>query len=266
VAENALQTFETLVNVTPSIAFGKRSDGTWKKLHVLLSTETGAKLLGVYFTHLASSSAKAGKGLPALPLTGSGGLQLTGDDMLQICRGSLQLLVKSSDNPSEVLLTQTVRNLVFLGRCFAVNGLKRRTSGLEHDPEEDNDLSAIEYLFGRLSYAIRQENISTVSRSAAIDCQAALVSTIDAVPNISTVLRPLYTLTDPSVPNRESVLADKARELLDLLQKKLGKDAYIKALSAVQVEAKERRNDRRTKRRIEVATVPGKRRKLRQSL
>ena len=271
----ALATLHTLIDVSPSIAFSNQSLGMWQSVHTHLDSanmdtrEVAAKLIEEYFSHLASSSSKSGSGLSAVPLRGTYGLKLEGQEMRQICQSSLQVLLSGVDDSTEALATQTVRNLVFLGRCFAANLMEWHNSDrmLSYNGDEDgdavndiSDLSAIEYLLNQLSYITRQENLPILSRTSAVQCQIALIKHIDEVPDIAALVKPLYLLTDPAVPkpNDEAfkALTDLARELLDAIQQKSGTDVYLSALGEARSYAKSRREDRRQKRKIAAVSAP----------
>ena len=277
VVMNALQTLEVLMETTPTVAFDKGSNGIWQRLQTYIKfqhvnvKEISARLLGTFFSHVASSSSKNGIGLSTLPLRGSEGLKLSAADMRQMCYASLRALRARSDESSDTFVAQTVRNLVFLGRCFVANGMRWRVDGDlasdegNMDDEDDapqTDSSALGYLFNRLSYIVRQDSISAISRTAAVQCQAALLNHTPTIPQLHSIIRPLYSLTDPSIPQplgeAHKDLTDKARELLDSTQKKVGTEAYVAALGVARAEAKAKRTERRQKRRIEAVSAPEK--------
>ena len=280
VVQNALQAFEVLLDVVPTVAFAKESAGIWRSLQKFVALahadtkEAVAKLIGSCFSNVASASSKASAGLSAVPLRGSEGLKLGADEMREICYASLKALRVGTTGLSETLVAQTVRNLVFLGRCFAANAMNWRTESTlasddsdegeveENEASTRQDSSAIAYLFNRLSYIIRQDNFPTVSRTAALQCQSALLNHVPAIPDLQSVVRPLYSLTDPLIPQppgeAHKVLIDSAREMLAAVQKKVGTETYVAALGAARAEAKERREERRQKRRIEAVSAPEK--------
>jgi U3 small nucleolar RNA-associated protein 20 len=272
---SALATLHTLIDVSPSIAFSNQSLSMWQSVHAHLNSvnmdtrEAAAKLIEEYFSHLASSSSKSGPGLSAVPLRGTCGLKLEGQEMRQICQSSLQVLLSGVDDSTEALATQIVRNLVFLGRCFAANRMEWHNTDrmLSYNGDEAggaandiSDLSAIEYLLNQLSYITRQENLPILSRTSAVQCQIALIKHIDEVPDVAALVKPLYLLTDPAVPkpNDEAfkALTDLARELLDAIQQKSGTDVYLSALGEARSYAKSRREDRRQKRKIAAVSAP----------
>ncbi|KAK3718012.1 U3 snoRNP protein [Vermiconidia calcicola] len=275
--QSTLQTFETLVDVAPKVAFARESASIWKALQKIVTQQhadvktTAARLLGVYFSNVASASSKAGIGLSAVPLRGSEGLELAADDMRQMCYGSLRALRNAPGDSNESFVAQIVRNLVFLGRCFASNGIHWRSSEVflngdtvddEDDAVHDKDPSAIAYLFNRLSYIIRADKPSVLARIAAVDGQIALINHVSAVPDINTVVRSLYVLTDPSIPRPPSEayskLVEKAQELLDVIQKKIGTQPYLSVLGGARAAAKAKREERRQKRKIEAVSAPEK--------
>lgn len=133
---------------------------------------------------------------------------------------------------------QSVRNLVFLGRCCAQNGLDlQKTSaedvGSESEDERDDDeeaddkvngevintngaepvKSAIRYIFGQISSLLRREVLSTrpealIPKTASIALLAALVHHLDVEqiqPSLPTILLPLQHLTDSSIPAPRSL-------------------------------------------------------------
>ncbi|KAK0946947.1 U3 snoRNP protein [Friedmanniomyces endolithicus] len=276
-----LDTFSVMVEVASETAFAAASATVWETVRqCLTATNTdvqgsAATLIGAYFSHLASSSAQEGEGLAMLPLVGSGGLKLDATGMRHTCLTCLQSLMGSSDQTNESLTAQTLRNLAFLGRCFAANGMPWQASDgnneteLEDDADEEKTAegsqqasSALGYLLSQLSYILRQENLPVPARVAALQCQAAIVNQLQSVPNLQSLIRPLYVLTEPSLTQPATAahrdLIDKARELLDLVQKKVGAEVYISALGEARKGAQTKREERRRKRKVEAVSAPEK--------
>ncbi|KAK5119493.1 hypothetical protein LTR85_007593 [Meristemomyces frigidus] len=272
-----LDTFTVMVDTAADTAYAASSAAIWANVHqCLVATssdiqETAAKLVGAYFSHLASSTSKAGEGLAAIPLRGSGGLELDADGMRAVCRTSLRALRTTLNATPESLTAQTVRNVAFLGRCFAANEMLWRDEEAESEDEDEvqeaedakvqkRGSTALAYLLNRLSYIIRQDNLSVNARTAALQCQATLINQLQDIPNLQSVLRPLYSLTDPSIPQPQTEanrnLIDKARELLDLVQKKVGTERYVRTLGETRKEARAKRDERRQKRKIEAVSAP----------
>ncbi|KAK0895105.1 U3 snoRNP protein [Friedmanniomyces endolithicus] len=276
-----LDTFSVMVEVASATAFASASATIWESVRQCLTATnadvqaSAANLIGAYFSHLASSSAQEGEGLAMLPLIGSGGLKLDATGMRHTCLTCLQSLMASSDQTNESLTGQTLRNLAFLGRCFAANGMpwqagnSNNVTELEDDADEEGDAevpqqasSALGYLLGQLSYILRQENLPVPARVAALQCQAAIVNQLQSIPNLHSLIRPLYVLTEPSLTQPATAahrdLIDKARELLDLVQKKVGAEIYIAALGEARKGAQTKREERRRKRKVEAVSAPEK--------
>lgn len=127
---------------------------------------------------------------------------------------------------------QSVRNLVFLGRCCAQNGLEFQQTDAEvaeeaasEDEDEDDDTgdnidgdekktsgikskSALRYIFSQISSLLRREVISSrpnvlVPKTASIALLAALIRHLEAeqiLSSLPVILLPLQHLTDASIP------------------------------------------------------------------
>ncbi|KAK5188921.1 U3 snoRNP protein, partial [Cryomyces antarcticus] len=203
---------------------------------------------------------------------------------------SASLRALRAPNISQELATQTVKNLVFLGRCFGANGLRWRSSnneaagGVDASDEEDDDQdditatsskkSALQHLFERLSAILRRETSTTRGASlhlktASLQLVASLCTTLPnttLAPSLPTLLLPLHNLTDasiaaptstdPSFTDAYKSLTSTAQEVLALLQKKLGTTAFVAAMQAVQKTVRERREGRRVKRRLDAVSAP----------
>nr|POE93298.1 u3 small nucleolar rna-associated protein 20 [Quercus suber] len=287
--QHILETFTVIVDLMPETAFASLSSDIWNTIQRCLAVanitvrETASTLIGTYFSHLASSTVKTEYALAAVPLRGSDGLELTAAEMRKVCRSSLRVFMTADSNLSETLAAQTIRNLGFLARCFAANNIiwqndKRNGVDSENDaeknvdepnaeddtaPAEDNSFTALFYLLNRLSYIIRQETYSASARAAALTAQQVILSTLSPLSFqelLPTILRPLYALTDPSIPQppgeAHKVLTDHAREMMELVRKKLGAEAYMRILGQVRKEIQATRLERRKKRRIEAVAAP----------
>lgn len=290
---DALKAFTALVETSPAVALSRKSAKLWSAIQAIPESsndqilELVASLLGLYFTDFASTSSKLPNGLASLPLRGSGGLELDEEDLRRLCVVHLRALRAVSDQSPEALAAQNIRNLAFLGRCFAANGVLWR--GLtqqeesddngDEDSDDDDDASddeesshaangkttrsALSYLLLRLSKLVLQPTNSPAARLAAMSCTAILLPHLprESLP-VQSLLRPLYALTDPSIPNPATPayksLEDKAHELLEVMQKKLGQQEYVDVLAVTRAEAKARRDGRRQKRRIEAVAAPEK--------
>ncbi|RAR04135.1 heat repeat-containing protein [Stemphylium lycopersici] len=266
-----------------------------------------AELLGTYFAHLGVSNKDAGLG--ALPLEGSGGLQLAEQNMTQLCNAFLRNLL----NPevSEQLCLQSVKNIAFLARCLAVNGAKWHWQKTDEDEEvreattvtdadvaatEDEDFggfspppespkakkaedappTAIHRLMIRLSGIVRKDKSTMNAKTTIMNLFDTIAAKFPLEPlstSLPHLLTTLSTLTDAtatfpkssaqSAPNSTpndpyKALTDKAREVMNTLQKRLGTQEYLRVMGEVQKGVRERREERRRKRKVEAIVDPEK--------
>lgn len=255
-----------------------------------------AELMGTYFAHLAITNKDVGLG--ALPLKGSGGLQLAEQNMIQLSNASLRNLLIS--DVSEQLCTQSVKNIAFLARCLAVNGAKwqwhnvddedeaeetPQTNGVDEDASSEEGVdtkktppAAIHRLMIRLSGIIRRDTSSMNAKTAIINLLETMAAKFPLEPlttSLPHLLTTLNTLVDPATtiprahtntsstslnePNElYKALIDKARETMNTLQKRLGTQEYLKIMGDVQKAVRERREQRRMKRKVEAVADPEK--------
>lgn len=294
----ALQLFTKLCKTVPSIVLTEECAPIWSSVreslffpHAWVKT-CAANLVGIWLADLAKANAASGYG--SVPLVGSSGLKLDREAMLQLIRASTRCL--HTPGISEELAMQTVRNIVFLGRCFAQNNLEFSRAGPEEpqadeaidesdsgeeDQDNANDMKssakpAVQYIFQQVSLILRRETLTTkaeslIPKTASMGLLAALCRHLDTeqiMPSLPVILLPLQHLTDQSIPAPRSsdrdfqeaykALVSNAHEILDLLQKKLGTTEYVAQMARVQEAIKERREGRRVKRRIEAVADPEK--------
>lgn len=284
----ALQAFLKVCQAYPTIAFSATNAPTWVAIRHCLAFPhvwvklSGAKVLGTLFADFAR--ANAGSEGARLPLKGSGGLYLTAEEMIAIARISLRSLRVSSSN--EALASQSVRNLVFLGRNFGDTSIgngndhpeaKRENLNSEEEeesPSPETRKTALQFIFERVSAIIRRGPVTTKAQAltpikAALQLVGALCNHLHEsllASSIETILLPLHNLTDPSIPTPFSsdeafntsykALVANSTEIMTLLQRKLGTTKYIANLAKVREGVKDRREGRRVKRRIEVVAEP----------
>ncbi|PGH05011.1 hypothetical protein AJ79_06897 [Helicocarpus griseus UAMH5409] len=292
---HSLQLFVKLCQLFPAIALSEDCAEIWPHVceslffpHAWIKS-CAASLVGIWFADEAKGNAAAGYG--SVPLNSASGLKLEGSAMLDITRASLLCLKSAS--LTEDLATQTIRNLVFLGRCFGQNSLefpKKKTGELADDVSEDSDVEnnmdtapvkptkqnkpAIEYIFERTAAILRREPRTTraeslIGKTACMKLLAALCTHLDIAqinPSLQTILLPLLHLTDPSIPAPRSLdeqfqityksLVSSSQEILDLLQKKLGTTDFVAQMTVARESVKSRREGRRVKRRIEAVADP----------
>ncbi|PYH41444.1 putative HEAT repeat protein (DRIM) [Aspergillus saccharolyticus JOP 1030-1] len=291
----ALQLFSKLCKTVPTMTLSPERAPIWAAVreslfytHAWVKT-CATNLIGTWFADLARTNAT--KGYASIPLAGSAGLSLDKDAMLQLIRASLRCL--HTPAVSEELAMQSVRNLIFLGRCCAQNGLEfTRANGKdaeldasdsENDDEEGqagakqsspSSKPAIRYIFEQTSSILRRELITTraeslVPKIAAIGLLASLCRHLEVdqiSESLPVIMLPLQHMTDNTIPAprssdevfRESYksLVSNCHEVLDILQKKLGTTEFVKQMGLVQDAIKERREGRRVKRRIEAVAEP----------
>jgi U3 small nucleolar RNA-associated protein 20 len=254
---------------------------------------SAANLVGLCFADIAKQHARDGYG--AFPLAISQGLLLNADAMTQLLRSSVQVLRRNLS--SQELSRQTLINLTFLGRCFNSNGvlldISRKAvhdstpeagtdeSGSDSESEEQqqgisSSIPAIQYLLHQLSSILRHEppklTVQTLlPKQSALDLLSALIpyTTLpNLLPTLHSILTPLHHLTDPSIPAPRNpseefqtafaALTGSAEELLQTIQSHIGDAEYVRARTEVSRQVRQRREGRRTKRRIERVAEPEK--------
>ncbi|KAF2743872.1 hypothetical protein M011DRAFT_489407 [Sporormia fimetaria CBS 119925] len=140
---HSLTVFSKLCKTAPASTFSPAREDFWTAIRSCVSYPhawvklTAAKLLGSFFADVATANADTG--LAAVPLKGSTGLLLTGENMLQLTGAFLRNLF--IPDVTEDLCAQSVRNLAFLARCLAVNGLKWTHHSAKND---DEDMDGVE--------------------------------------------------------------------------------------------------------------------------
>ncbi|KAA8573257.1 hypothetical protein EYC84_003749 [Monilinia fructicola] len=247
----------------------------------LLSAKTSKFM--VCCTNFARTNAEAG--LEGLPLQGSRGLKLSGDDISDFIRRIVGMY--KTPGLTELLAEEIVKNLIFLGRCAGSNNLKWKSSQkvdaeeeeIEADEEEDGESvqnTALQYLFGRVSFILRRETSpprasALVPKTSSLQLLQILCAKLEPsslVPSLRTILLPLHNLTDPSIPmpystddlfrSNYEALKSSSEELLETLKRKVGTQDYSEALLKVREGVKERRAQRSGKRKIAAVSQPEK--------
>ncbi|KAH8705531.1 putative HEAT repeat protein [Talaromyces proteolyticus] len=295
----ALQLFVKVCKAVPSVAFSKRCENLWSIVqeslfypHAWVKT-CAANLVGLWLADVAKNNAV--DGFSKVPLAAKSGLELDKEGMIRLTRGSIRSL--QTPGVSEELAMQSVRNIVFLSRCFAENNLKFSPKHVEEvkedeideesDAEEVEDETAVSngiapsrsllhYIFRQISNILRRETISTradalVPKTSSMALLAAICRHLDTeklMGSLRIILLPLQHLIDPNIPHPRSSdpdfettyksLISSAQEILDLLQKKLGTTEYVTQMASIQENIRARREERRVKRRIEAVVEPEK--------
>lgn len=291
----SLQTFTKLTQLYHSPTMAPDFASLWTSVRQCLLFPHGwvklsaAKLLGTLYADFARKNADAEE--LELPLQGSGGLTLKGEEIIGMTRSLLALL--RVPNVSEELANQSVKNLIFLGRtmgkipslCQQADEQRPETeddyeavsSEDENDAETPRSKSPLAFMLEHCSILIRRGPLTTKAPSL-IPIKSSLLilsfllthlSLSIVTPYLATILLPLHNLTDPTIPSPFSTdesftttykaLVANSSEMMSMLQKRMGTTEYVNILAKVREGVKERREGRRAKRRIEVVTRPEKR-------
>ncbi|KAF2862963.1 hypothetical protein K470DRAFT_255477 [Piedraia hortae CBS 480.64] len=267
----ALETLIVLVETYPEIAFAREAAPLWKQLPEWFAegTTLAARLTILYLSHFA----RRGCDLAALPLS-QGGLEITEGEMRMYAEKGLLALPSTDSSESE-----TVHQLiVFLGKIFSLNGI---------GVEEPLLLPLGRVLVDETVTVSTKEAAGTTFRDVVKASQRAInlggkdaPQTEQDAPqaesetdnltgsegvNLSdgaALLRPLLALTSPvaALPGSYKPIVALAHEILDLLRTKAtgGAEGFNNAMRIATAQARERRDERRQKRRIEAVTDPVK--------
>ena len=141
---------------------------------------------------------------------------------------------------------------------------------------EDAPPTAIHRLMIRLSGIVRKDKSTMNAKTTIMNLFDTIAAKFPLEPLSSSLphlLTTLSTLTDAtatfpkssvqsalnSAPNDPyKALTDKAREVMNTLQKRLGTQEYLKVMGEVQKGVRERREERRRKRKVEAIVDPEK--------
>ena len=289
----ALQAFLEICQKYPIMAFSAANARTWATIRHCLAYPhvwvklSSAKLLGLLFADFARTN--SGKDDVRPTLKSSGGLFLEKEEIIEIARMSLGSLRNPSLN--EELASQSVRNLVFIGRNLTTTSLDDGddpsrmpvldVEAIDDGSEEESSITdcrktPVQFIFERASAIIRRGPLtnkasSLIPMKAALQLVGALCNYLPTsvlAPSNQIILLPLHSLTDPSIPTPYSSdeafvtsykdIVANSSEIMSLLQKKMGTTEYIANLARVREGVKERREGRRVKRRIEAVAQPEK--------
>jgi U3 small nucleolar RNA-associated protein 20 len=287
----ALQLCSVLVRKFPDALLSSTTSPLWAVVRKCLSfphawvKESSAKLLSIYFADFARYNAETS--FVGLPLKNTGGLNLKAEDVVDLIKRSTNML--KTPGLTNDLAGEVIKNLVFLGLVAGANDLAfhaiaQDVSDEEEDEEEQEKRTALQYLFGRLSFILRRETSlprapALIPKTSSLALLSLLVSKLDPsalVSSLQTILLPLSNLTDPSIPTPYSTddlfrskyeeLRSEAERLMEGLKAKLGTRVYSETMIEVRKGVKERREARSGKRRIDAVARPevyaeGKRRK-----
>jgi U3 small nucleolar RNA-associated protein 20 len=262
--------------------------------HIWVQTRASS-LIGLWFTDIAKQQACDGYG--ALPRAASHGLPLNAETMIQLLHSSVRVLrrnIANTDLSRQTLFNLAFLGRCFNSNEVLIN--VRKTSALDSAAEAGADESgsdsdsgeeggkqsqtqsipAIQYLLHQLSSILRHEppklTVQTLlPKQSALDLFNTLLphtALFHLLPTLQSILTPLHHLTDPSIPGPRNAAEDfqtayaaltsSAEEVLQTVQKRVGDVEYVRARTEVSRQVRERREGRRTKRRIERVAEPEK--------
>lgn len=229
----SLQLLLKLCSTHPEVIMSKRETSLWNLVLQMLDhrhqwvQHSSAKLLGSLFHDLGRANAEVG--LQKVPLSNSRGLDLQSKQMIHGLKSSLRI-IKSPLTGADLRL-QSVRNIVFLGRCFTVNSLavshSKAPRNIDSDPTKDHassdssddedqeittiEIPAINYLFNALSTILRREprhlktaalhpKLSSLTLLGALLNHYPSPSTLSSTSSLTPIFIPLLHLTSPNLP------------------------------------------------------------------
>ena len=289
-----LKIITKLCDICPLETLGPERSSLWSSVQECLRFPhqwvkiAASELLGRYFAEIAK--ANADPGTVEFPLKNTFGLLLSTSELAKIVKMSFNAF--RVPGVSKELSTQLVRLLIFSGRFGETQLVEQDPGDAEAGFEDAGDSSdedapaastsrkpyrsMLRYILDRTSFTLRREPRTTraeslIPRTAALQLLAALCNHVPAAtlsPLLSTILRPLHHLTDPSVSAPFSLdegfkeaqgnIVSTAHEILVLLQNRMGTKSYVEELNKVRERVKEKREGRRAKRKIEAVTRPEK--------
>lgn len=285
---HALILLSKLAKAHPELVLQQKQTKLWSPVWALLShsnswiQSTTAGLLQIFFQDCAEA------GHDAIPLACSHGLRLNSEDFLTVLKCSVRVLRRLDGN--EELGMLTIQNLLFMAQCLDANGLTMEvaervdvgamdeSSGESTDeerPKKTKTIKAIQYLLDQIARILRVEMKSL--RSGALQPKmSALQLFTAALPGLSrdsahqdalrAVLLPLQHVTDtntiaprsadPTFSNKYGQLVELAQNAMEEVQRKIGDAEYVQILTDVSKIMRRRREERRSKRRIEKVAEP----------
>ncbi|KAH7354590.1 HEAT repeat protein-like protein [Pyrenochaeta sp. MPI-SDFR-AT-0127] len=190
-----------------------------------------------------------------------------------------QKIEDDDDEEEEEEEEEEVDNVVLEGNGVAQRDVVPNDLGgisplAETSKSEQAHSAAIHRLMIRLSGIVRRDTSSLNAKSATLNLLETIATKFPLEPlatSLPHLLSTLNTMVDPATtvprvftqvttlnePNDTyKSLIDKAREIMNTLQKRMGTQEYLKVMSDVQRAAKERREERRRKRKVEAVADP----------
>ena len=290
-----LDDFALICRSSPSQAFDAACGPMWKNIRTCLTfpnlgvQKAAIRLMSTFYNSFARPDTDPNT--TSLPLIGSQGLKLTGEEICADVEIYLNSIETAAGRGVDIVVPST-RNLGFLLEVMSQDGVrwpvsmsspKPRTQLERHStidgeggicvPEEAPRL-ATDHILHRLSYILRQPSVSDRPESllplkSALQLLTLLLkhtNASDLRSRLIKFLKPLNHLTDTSVTGPlgtdstfketyEGILAT-ARELMTRVQEKVGMKDFVAVLHQEKERANLRRKGRREKRAIEKVIHP----------
>ncbi|KAL4261563.1 Small subunit processome component 20 [Pleurotus pulmonarius] len=176
-----------------------------------------------------------------------------------------------SEHLDEALSLQVVKNLFYLGKCFAAMPL---ADEIEREEEDESSVRAspLPWLFSKLSYQIKSAHIARRNKPSAnanwtqqplaiLKWFAAMTSHLDADTLerfLVHILTPMYRIQDEDTIRDEKLeeLKTVASELQDLVQSKVGVTKFSTIYQQIRQGALDVRRDRKATRAIQATIHP----------
>ncbi|CEH17868.1 DRIM (Down-regulated in metastasis)-like proteins [Ceraceosorus bombacis] len=208
------------------------------------------------------------------------------DFMIEIARKLALQLQADAEEVNDELSLQAVKNLLYIGRCFALMPAHDRGSSIErteeasaHDegddenestPEEQDNAAAnpLAWLYTKLSFTARGARLNAGNAEPQINRAASVLRWFAAMatqlessriePFLSHMIGPIFRILDD-----ESLKADRfdelkslAMEVQELLQAQLGATRYAAVHSRIKQAILEKRRERKTARLMQGISNP----------
>jgi U3 small nucleolar RNA-associated protein 20 len=293
----ALVLLSKLVELHPEIVLNQKQNKLWEPVWTSLGHSnawiqtTAAGLTKEFFRDCMSTD------VSRLPLTCAHGLQLRADDFLAALKLSVRILRRTQGNEElSGQIVQTLIFLGQCADVNGLTmEVVDKSSGNEEEPSDDSDndnddgdidtvgskrmkkIPAMQYLLDQAVRILRLE-ISTLTSAALLPKTSSmnlLIALLPALSNkntnrktIQSILTPLQHLTDtntiapqsadPAFAKTYQSLIELAHEVMQVIQSKIGDVAYVQAMTEVSKMVRKRREERRTKRRIDRVAEPEK--------
>ncbi len=282
----SLQNFTKITQLYPALTMTPNFGSLWASVRQCLSFPhawvklSSAKLLGTLYADFARKNAETEE--LELPLQGSGGLRIKGEEMIGTARALFAILEVPS--VSEELANQSVRNLIFLGRTMGkIPLLWQRADQHPGSENTEENVASEPTPMGKTSLAFILERASALIRRGPLTTRAPSLIPLKASllllsslcthlplpilqPHLHTILLPLHNLTDAAIAGPFSTdevfttnykeLVTNSTEMMAMLQNRMGTTNYLRALTTVREGVRERREGRRVKRRIGTVLEP----------